>query len=239
MFDELKEKWEDLMDWFKQKFNNPNDKRTTKEKFNDFKKQVQSLTSEDLNDWAEEKFNILMVVLFLFVAWILYWCYTLYVPFKQNLLNSEIQKVNTKVLEVAKAEKLKQEKNILSISEEVIVPKKYNISDFVCYMTKFDKEHIPYVNKDFKLWKIGIDEEEQNFSTEIEGIKYYKSITDLLVLLKNYKTLFNVNEFQVNLVDDESNWPWVSYYNVAINGKIVADELPNVEWDIEAWTQES
>ena len=68
MFDELKEKWEDLMDWFKQKFNNPNDKRTTKEKFNDFKNQVQSLTSEDLNDWAEEKFNILMVVLFLFVA---------------------------------------------------------------------------------------------------------------------------------------------------------------------------
>ena len=61
-------------------------------------------------------------------------------------------------------------------------------------MTKFDKEHIPYVNKDFKLWKIGIDEEEQNFSTEIEGIKYYKSITDLLVLLKNYKTLFNVNK---------------------------------------------
>lgn len=222
----LREKLEDLIDSIKARFSGSKWWGWASLSF-------KNMSMEDFNDWIENNasklFGVLILLVLLFLAWIWYF----YIPLKTSTLNIVAQKENIKVLEVAKAEKQKNEQKFKEISDEIIVPKSFNIADLVCFFTKFDKGMIPYVNEPYKLTKMNLDEEQQTFNVEIKWVKYYKSITDILVLLKQYKTLINVNSYSVNAVNEESNWPAVTYYNLTIEGKFISNELPNVEWDIE------
>lgn len=223
--EELKDKLQDLLDDIKDLF--------SKDGLKKLREKGSSFSMDDLVDFVETKGNILFGVLVLLVVGIFYGLWQLYIPYKTDILNSEIQKANIKVLEVAKANKIKNEDKFKAISDEIIVPKKFNIADLACFFIKFDKNYVGYVNQDYKIQKLSFDEEAQTFDVTLSGIKYYKSISDILVLLKQYKSLIDVNTYNISLVPEESNWPKVEYYKVDISWKLIQNELPSVDGAVE------
>lgn len=224
--EELKEKWEDLVYWFKSKFSKGKEGGWAS------LKNLKNMSMDEINDFMENNESKFFIFLFLLVLWFLWLMWYFYIPLKTSLLNTEIQKENIKVLEMTKAEKEKNKTKYEEISDEVIVPKQFNISDLACFFMKFDKELIPYVNPEYKIATLQLDENEQSFTVNLNWIKYYKSLTDILVLLKQYKSLINVNSYSVNLMSEDSWGTDAEYYNIAIEGKFVGNELPKVDWDI-------
>ena len=223
--DELRDKLQDFIDDIRDLF--------SKDGLKKLKAKSSSFSMDDLIEFAEQKGNILLIILVLCVAWMFYGLWQLYIPYKTDMLNIEIQKANIKVLEVAKANKQKNEEKFKAISDEIITPKKFNIADLACFFMKFDKNYVGYVNPDYKIQTLTLDEDQQTFEVTLSGIKYYKSITDILVLLKQYKTLVDVDSYNISITPEESNWPRVEYYKVVINGKLVQNELPSPDWALE------
>lgn len=223
--DELKDKIQDFIEDVKDFF--------SKDGLKKLKGKSASLTMDDIIEFIEQRSNILFIVLILCVLWMFYGLWQLYIPYKTDMLNIEIQKANIKVLEVAKANKQKNEEKFKAISDEIITPKKFNIADLACFFMKFDKNYVGYINPDYKIQTLTLDENQQTFQVVLSGIKYYKSITDILVLLKQYKTLIDVENYNIAIVPEESNWPRVEYYKVDITWKLIQNDLPSPDGALE------
>lgn len=217
--EELRDKLQDFVEDIKDLF--------SKNWLKNLKAKTSSFTMDDFIEFIEQKWNVLFIILIMLVIGIFYGLWQLYIPYKTDMLNIEIQKSNIKILEVAKTNKQKNESKFKSISDEIITPKKFNIADLACFFMKFDKNYVGYVNPDYKIQSLNFDEEQQTFNVSLSGIKYYKSITDILVLLKQYKTLIDVDNYNISIVPEESNWPRVEYYKIDIDWKLIQNELPS------------
>lgn len=163
-------------------------------------------------------------ILFLWVFWLLaffYMFFNAYSEFKRNYINEKIQIVNHTLLQKSKEKKEKDKELYQSVNEQVIENKWYNIWDMICYIDNFDKRKIDYVNRWYKLAQINFNEEDQSFDIILQWLRNYNSLTDLLVLLKQYKTLIDLQNYDVVLTK-EKVWLWeIDYYTVTLKWKIL------------------
>ena len=163
-------------------------------------------------------------IFFLWVFWLLVFFYVFfnaYSEFKRNYINEKIQIVNHELLQKSKEKKEKDKELYQSVNEQVIENKWYNIWDMICYIDNFDKRKIDYVNRWYKLAQINFQEEDQTFDIVLQWLRNYNSLTDLLVLLKQYKTLIDLQWYDVVLTK-EKVWLWeIDYYTVTLKWKIL------------------
>lgn len=163
-------------------------------------------------------------IFFLWVFWLLvffYMFFNAYSEFKRNYINEKIQIVNHTLLQKSKEKKEKDKELYQSVNEQVIENKWYNIWDMICYIDNFDKRKIDYVNRWYKLAQINFREEDQSFDIILQWLRNYNSLTDLLVLLKQYKTLIDLQNYDVVLTK-EKVWLWeIDYYTVTLKWKIL------------------
>lgn len=163
-------------------------------------------------------------IFFLWVFWLLvffYMFFNAYSEFKRNYINEKIQIVNHTLLQKSKEKKEKDKELYQSVNEQVIENKWYNIWDMICYIDNFDKRKIDYVNRWYKLAQINFKEEDQSFDIILQWLRNYNSLTDLLVLLKQYKTLIDLQNYDVVLTK-EKVWLWeIDYYTVTLKWKIL------------------
>lgn len=193
---------------------------------------------DDIKDlfkkWWSKKFNLedflnsleqhSKSIFFLWVFWLLvffYMFFNTYSEFKRNYINEKIQIVNHTLLQKSKEKKEKDKELYQSVNEQVIENKWYNIWDMICYIDNFDKRKIDYVNRWYKLAQINFNEEDQSFDIILQWLRNYNSLTDLLVLLKQYKTLIDLQNYDVVLTK-EKVWLWeIDYYTVTLKWKIL------------------
>lgn len=163
-------------------------------------------------------------IFFLWIFWLLVFFYVFfnaYSEFKRNYINEKIQIVNHTLLQKSKEKKEKDKELYQSVNEQVIENKWYNIWDMICYIDNFDKRKIDYVNRWYKLAQINFQEEDQTFDIVLQWLRNYNSLTDLLVLLKQYKTLIDLQWYDVVLTK-EKVWLWeIDYYTVTLKWKIL------------------
>lgn len=196
------------------------------DKFEEIKKMFQKSSSskfslEWLSDSLEQSWKLFLIIWILWLCWFFYVFFWKYMLFKQTYINWKIQVENNRILQKAKEKKENDKELYKSVQEQVIQNKWFNIWDLVCYFDNFDKRKIDYVNRWYKLQKIDFDEEEQSFDIILQWIRKYNSLTDLLVLLKQYKTLIDLESYDVELVK-EKVWLWeIDYYNVSLKWKIL------------------
>lgn len=179
------------------------------------------LTIESLSDSIENSWKTFLLV---WIVWLLAFFYVFfwkYLIFKQNYINEKIQVENNKILQSAKEKKEQDKELYQSVQEQVIQNKWFNIWDLVCYFDNFDKRKIDYVNRWYKIQKIQFEEDDQTFDIILQWLKKYNSLTDLLVLLKQYKTLIDLEDYSVTLTK-EKVWLWeIDYYVVWLKWKIL------------------
>lgn len=196
------------------------------DKYEEIKKNFKSwwsswLTIESLSDSIENSWKTFLLV---WVVWLLAFFYVFfwkYLIFKQNYINEKIQVENNKILQSAKEKKEQDKELYQSVQEQVIQNKWFNIWDLVCYFDNFDKRKIDYVNRWYKIQKIQFEEDDQTFDIILQWLKKYNSLTDLLVLLKQYKTLIDLEDYSVTLTK-EKVWLWeIDYYVVWLKWKIL------------------
>ena len=179
---------------------------------------------ENFKDWIQDKIDDIKDLFKKWVFWLLvffYMFFNAYSEFKRNYINEKIQIVNHTLLQKSKEKKEKDKELYQSVNEQVIENKWYNIWDMICYIDNFDKRKIDYVNRWYKLAQINFNEEDQSFDIILQWLRNYNSLTDLLVLLKQYKTLIDLQNYDVVLTK-EKVWLWeIDYYTVTLKWKIL------------------
>lgn len=174
-----------------------------------------------ISDVIETKWSLIFVIALLAIAWWFYLFFWSYMTFKTSYINWLIQDENTRILNEAKNKKESEKELYQNVTEQIIERDWFNIWDLVCFFDNFDKRKIDYVNRWYKLQKISFDEENQEFDIVLQWLKNYNSLTDLLVLLKSYKTLIDLETYDIQL-QREKVWIWeIDYYVVWLKWKIL------------------
>jgi len=175
---------------------------------------------DQVNDFINEKSFLALFILFVWMSMWLFLIYEQYVWYKVNVLNWVVLKENKLILENVKEKRIKESEFFKQIAFNIESEAKYDLWKLVCFFNEYDK-NIDYVNRDFKLKKIWFQENNQEFNIEMQWIKHYNSLLENLVWLKQYRTLIDLDDYNIKL-ESEKVWLWeITYYNIWMRWKIV------------------